>query len=221
MTSCSELLIIAHMSKIYNIDEFAKRVGRGKSTLRRWDNEGTLIAKRLPSGHRYYDEADVRKVLGIANKHRRTVVYCRVSSAGQKDDLKSQVSAMEDFCRNAGIPVDEWITEVGGGMNFTRKRFLRLMSAIQAGDVSKLLIAHKDRLVRFGFDYFDYMAKENGCEILVVNQESLSPQQEMVEDLLAIVHTFSCRLYGLRKYKKEIKTEYTEGSEQSAEVKNE
>lgn len=205
------------MSKIYNIEEFAKRVGRGKSTLRRWDSEGLLIAKRLPSGHRYYDESDVRTVLGIKAAKRRTVVYCRVSSAGQKDDLKSQVKAMEDFCTNSGTSVDEWITEVGGGMNFTRKRFLRLMSSIQAGEVSKLIVAHKDRLVRFGFDYFDYMAKENGCEILVVNQESLSPQQEMVEDLLAIVHTFSCRLYGLRKYKKDIKTEYTEGGNTTEE----
>ena len=56
------------------------------------------------------------------------------------------------------------------------------------------VIAHKDRLCRFGFDYFNLMAKENGCEIIIVNQESLSPQQEMVEDLMAIIHTFSCRL---------------------------
>ena len=79
------------------------------------------------------------------------------------------------------------------------------MSRIQTSEINKLLIAHKDRLVRFGFDYFDFMAKENGCEIVVVNQESLSPQQEMVEDLMSIIHTFSCRLYGLQKYKKEIK----------------
>lgn len=69
----------------------------------------------------------------------------------------------------------------------------------------KLIIAHKDRLCRFGFDFFDYLASQNGCEIVVVNQEALSPQQEMVEDLMAIIHTFSCRLYGLRKYKKDIK----------------
>ena len=67
--------------------------------------------------------------------------------------------------------------EIGGGMNFKRKKFLSLMSRIQTGEINKLLIAHKDRLVRFGFDYFDFMAKDNGCEIVVVNQESLSPQQ--------------------------------------------
>ena len=76
-----------------------------------------------------------------------------------------------------------------------------------------MLIAHKDRLCRFGFDYFLFLAKENGCEIIVVNQESLSPQQEMVEDLMAIIHTFSCRLYGLKKYKKQIKHAVTNESD--------
>jgi len=70
------------------------------------------------------------------------------------------------------------------------------MSRISAGEIKSLLVAHKDRLCRFGFDFFEHMATESGCEIKVVNQESLSPQQEMVEDLMAIIHTFSCRLYG-------------------------
>jgi predicted site-specific integrase-resolvase len=112
---------------------------------------------------------------------------------------------MEQFCLNSGIAIDEWITEIGGGMNFKRQKFLLLMSRISSGEISKLIIAHKDRLCRFGFDYFNYMAIENGCEITIVNQESLSPEQEMVEDLMSIIHTFSCRLYGLRKYKKNLK----------------
>jgi len=194
------------MSNIYRINEFAKRIGKSASTLRRWDAEGRLVAKRTPTGQRYYDESDVRKIFGIKDIERKIVVYCRVSSHNQKDDLQSQITAMEQFCLNGGIPVDEWIQEIGGGMNFKRKKFLSLMSRISAGEIKSLLVAHKDRLCRFGFDFFEYMATENGCEIKVVNQESLSPQQEMVEDLMAIIHTFSCRLYGLRKYKKKIKT---------------
>ena len=73
-----------------------------------------------------------------------------------------------------------------------------------------MIVAHKDRLIRFGFDLFAHIANENGCELVVVNQESLSPQQEMVEDLMAIVHTFSCRLYGMRKYKATIKEDFPE-----------
>lgn len=192
----------------YRINEFAARVGRSTQTIRRWEKEGRLTAKRLPSGHRYFDESDVRSLMGGAPDKKDVVVYCRVSSAGQKDDLATQVAAMQTYCLAGAIPVDHWIEEIGGGMNFKRKHFLALVDRIQRGEIQKLLIAHKDRLMRFGFDLFSHIAVENGCEIVVVNQESLSPQQEMVEDLMAIVHTFSCRLYGMRKYKNTIHTDF-------------
>ena len=114
---------------------------------------------------------------------------------------------------NQMLYIDEWIKEIGGGMNFKRKAFLSLMSRIQLGEIKTLIIAHKDRLVRFGFEYFQHVAIVNGCEIIIVNQESLSPQQEMVEDLMTIVHTFSCRLYGLRKYQKLLKKVLTNPNE--------
>ena len=193
------------MDNKYRPHEFAKKIGVSVKTLRRWDANGKLIAKRTLSNHRYYDDSDLNQLYGIKEEAKKIVVYCRVSSNGQKDDLKSQVMAMEQFCLASGIAVDEWIQEIGSGMNFKRRKFLSLMSRIQKGEISKLLIAHKDRLSRFGFDYFSFFAKENGCEIVVVNQESLSPQQEMVEDFMAIIHTFSCRLYGLRKSKNKIK----------------
>lgn len=201
---CSNSLILIYMSKIYSISAFAKRVNVSPSTLRRWDTSGEFKAKRRVSGHRYYDEGDVRELLNLTPEEmRKTVVYCRVSSAGQKDDLQSQVKAMETYCLSSGIAVDEWVHEVGGGMNFKRKKFLELIDGIVRGDVNRLIIAHKDRLVRFGFDLIAHLAETHGCKIEVVNQDTLSPQQEMVEDLLTIVHTFSCRLYGMRKYKKE------------------
>jgi len=200
------------MSNIYSIGQFAKQVGKSVSTLRRWDASGEFVAKKHHSGHRYYDETDVRRLLGTKVTEKKVIVYCRVSSKNQKDDLKSQIHAMEQFCLASGIAVDEWIQEIGGGMNFKRKKFLKLMDSIQKGEISKLLIAHKDRLVRFGFEYFEHLATTNGSKIIVVNQESLSPQQEMVEDLMAIIHTFSCRLYGLRKYKKDIKKVITHES---------
>lgn len=192
----------------YRINEFAARVGRSVQTIRRWEREGKLIAKRLPSGHRYFDESDVRLLLGGAPDKKSIVVYCRVSSAGQKDDLASQIAAMQAYCLAGAIPVDEWVQEIGGGMNFKRKRFLSIIDRIQRGEIVKLIVAHKDRLMRFGFDLFSHIAAENGCEIVVANQESLSPQQEMVEDLMAIVHTFSCRLHGMRKYHKVIKDDF-------------
>ncbi|WP_346535029.1 IS607 family transposase [Micromonospora sp. DPT] len=195
------------MASVYRIGEFAKRVGRSVSTVRRWEAEGRITVRRLPSGQRYFDDSDVRKVMqpGFDTTRRKVVVYCRVSSPGQKADLASQVESMQQFCLARGLAVDEWVSEVGGGMNLRRKKFLALMDAIARGEIATLVVAHKDRLARFGFDFLEHVAARNGCEIIVANQESLSPQQEMVEDLLAIVHTFSDRLYGLRRYEKELK----------------
>jgi len=198
------------MSKIYSISQFSKRVNVSPSTLRRWDVSGDFKAKRRQSGHRYYDESDVRILLNKTPlKDRKTVIYCRVSSYGQKDDLESQIKAMDSYCANNGIKVDELIKEIGGGMNFKRKKFLKLMDDVAQGKISNIIIAHKDRLVRFGFDYFAHLCEVNGCNLEVVNQESLSPEKEMVDDLMSIIHTFSCRLYGLRRYKKAIKKELT------------
>ena len=197
------------MDSVYRIGEFASKIGRSASTVRRWETEGRIVARRSPSGQRFFTDADVHAVLtpGFDSTVRETVVYCRVSSANQRADLANQRSGMEQFCLARGLPVDRWITEVGGGMNLTRPKLLALMADIKAGRVATLVVAHKDRLARFGFDYLAHEATTAGCDILVANQESLSPQQEMVQDLLAIVHTFSCRLYGLRRYEKSLKAD--------------
>jgi len=191
----------------YRPHEFAKLIGKSTSTLRRWDKENKLVPKRGVGNQRYYTEQDLQKALNLDSivQQGKTIVYCRVSCVGQKSDLASQVTAMESFCLGAGISVDQWLQEIGGGMNFKRRVFLNLMKSIRLGEVSSLIVAHKDRLARFGFDFLEEFASWYGCKIIVVNQESLSPEQEMVEDLMAIIHTFSCRLYGLRNYKKQIK----------------
>lgn len=207
---CSELCIVVIM---YRIGEFAARIGRSPSTVRRWEREGLIVARRTASGQRYFTDIDVRRVLqpGFEESARKTVVYCRVSSPRQKSDLAVQVTAMEEFCRGRGLAVDEWVREIGDGMNLQRKKFLAVMDAIERGEVGTLVIAHKDRLARFGFEYLEHVTAKNGCTMLVANQESLSPQEEMVQDLLAIVHTFSSRLDGLRKYEKILKGELGDG----------
>lgn len=114
---------------------------------------------------------------------------------------------MEEFCRGRGLAVDEWIREIGGGMNLKRKKLLALMEQIERGEVATVVVAHQDRLARFGYEYLEHVAKKNCCDFVVANQESLSPQEEMVQDLLAIVRTFSPRLSGLHRYEKSIKAE--------------
>ncbi|WP_406601266.1 IS607 family transposase [Micromonospora yasonensis] len=120
-------------------------------------------------------------------------------------ELPTIEGAMQQFCLARGLAVDEWISEAGGGMNLRRKKFLALMDAVERGEVGTLVVAHKDRLARFGFELLEPLAARGGCEIVVASQEPLSPQQELVEDLLAIVRTFSGRLDGLRRYAKALK----------------
>ena len=197
------------MSTNYTIRQFSEIVGVTVRTLQRWDREGRLKPPRTLTNRRYYTDEHILEVLGarLANRSskRKTVVYCRVSSRQQAPHLKNQIKDMERFCEKEELAVSEWITEYGSGMNFKRAKFLSLISRIIAGEVDHLIIAHKDRLVRFGFELIEHLCRLSGCNITVVHSKSLSPQEEMIEDLMAIIHTFSCRLYGLRSYKNRIK----------------
>jgi predicted site-specific integrase-resolvase len=135
---------------------------------------------------------------------RKCILYARVSSSNQKKDLLSQKKALEDFCIASGRPMDERLEDIESGLNYNRKSFILLMEKVERGEVSEIIVAHKDRLVRFGFEWFEKFCKDYGTTIIVMNAESLSPEAEMTKDLLSIIHCFSSRLYGLRKYKKKI-----------------
>lgn len=201
------------MNRTYKPGEFARIVNRSVATLRAWDRSGKLKPKRLPSGHRYYTDADIEIALSINSSRefrKYNVIYCRVSSPKQRADLARQVEAMEAFCLGAGIEIYDIITEIGGGLNYKRPKFLELLVRVENREVGKIVVAHKDRLVRFGFEYFEHFVETHGGNIVIANQQSMSPQQELTEDLMAVIHCFSCRLYGVRKYKKEIETKILE-----------
>ncbi len=184
-------------------------VGRTVLTLQRWDRKGILTAHRSATNRRYYTHDQYLEYIGQkATPDKKTVVYYRVSSAAQKTDMANQRQALEQFCTAGSISVAEWMYDIGSGLNYTRKKFIHLIEMVEQGEVAAIVIAHKDRLVRFGFEWFDAFCRKHGTKIVVMNQESLSPEQEMTKDLLSIIHCFSSRLYGLRKYKKKI-TEMT------------
>ena len=187
----------------FSITTFCEKVGISQDTARRWEREGKVSPMRTAGGHRRYTDIDVAKALRVqvSNPAKKVVIYCRVSSPSQKDDLENQVEYLSNFANGRGY-VFEVVKEVGGSMNMNRPKFMKIVNGIIDGSVGTLIIAHKDRLARFGFDLVQNLADSYGCEIIVTNTENLSPQQEMVEDLMAIVHTYSCRLYGLRRYKK-------------------
>jgi predicted site-specific integrase-resolvase len=139
-------------------------------------------------------------VIGQKAKEQMIIAYCRVSSSGQKNDLVNQKAALEQFCIASGKPVALWLEDIGSGLNYERKHFVRLMEMVERGEVSEIVIAHKDRFVRFGYEWFNQFCENHGCNLIVMNAETLSPEEEMTKDLLSIIHCFSSRLYGLRKY---------------------
>lgn len=197
------------MENTISTGKAAKLLGVTVKTLQRWEREGRLIpVARTDSNRRLYTESQIRAFIGLqrngGREPVRQVAYCRVSSAAQKPDLANQRQVLEEFVVAKGLANVEFVEEVGGGLNFKRKRFLALMDEIGRREIKTLILAHRDRLTRFGFEWFEHYAKANGCEVLVLNQERLSPEQEMVQDLMTIVHCFSSRLYGLRNYRKKL-----------------
>jgi predicted site-specific integrase-resolvase len=141
----------------------------------------------------------------VAPEQGLTIAYARVSGVAQKPDLANQVKALETYCQDHRIQVDEWMQDIGSGLNYKRKQFNRLMERIELGQVRRLLIAHRDRLVRFGYEYFEAFCERHHTTIVVINGEAMSPEQELVRDLMAIVTVFSARLHGLRSYRKVLK----------------
>ncbi len=196
------------MENTISTGKAAKLLGVAVKTLQRWEREGRLVpVARTDSNRRLYTEKQIREFIGlrnVASEPTRLVAYCRVSSAAQKPDLANQRKVLEEFVVAKGLANVEFIEEVGGGLNFKRKRFLALMDEIGRREIKTLILAHRDRLTRFGFEWFEHFAKTNGCELMVLNQERLSHEQEMVQDLMTIVHCFSSRLYGLRNYRKKL-----------------
>lgn len=195
------------MYKGLTTGEAAKYIGRHPKTLQDMDRRGILHARRTSTNRRYWLKEDLDRYLGItrAAVKRMNVAYCRVSSQNQRPDLKNQRQILEQFCIAKGIGDVEFIEEVGGGLNFKRPKLQKLIEDMIDGKIQTLIVAHKDRLARFGFDLLSHICGLKNCELIVLNTEQVSPEQEMVRDLMAITHCFSSRLYGLRSYKKTLK----------------
>lgn len=191
------------------INEMAKRLGVSIKTLQRWDRDGILVAKRTPTDRRYYTEDQYLEYIGSATESKRKIIaYVRVSGVNQKDDLQNQITFIRNHVNAKGEILDFVIEDIGSGLNYNRKNWNDLLlNQIPKGEIKKIYITYKDRFVRFGFDWFKRFCNHYDCEIIVINNPDTSPQKELVDDLISIIHIFSCRIYGLRKYKKDIRSD--------------
>lgn len=188
------------MDRFVGIGEAARLLGVSITTLRRWEAAGKLVAEHTAGGHRRYDIAKLRPELFHVEDEadRRTIAYARVSSHDQKDDLERQKQVLELYCARQGWTF-EVIADLGSGMNYRKKGLKRLLDHVIDGEVGRLVITHKDRLLRFGAELVFAICEARGVEVVILNQgEDTTFEEDLAKDVLEIITVFSARLYGSR-----------------------
>lgn len=186
-----------------SITEAADLLGVTPKTLREWEKTGKITSTRTEGGHRRYQ---VAQLLGSRIDKAITVAYARVSSHDQKDDLERQKLVLESYCAakgydRAGGPV-EIISDLGSGMNYKKKGLNRLIKLLCSSQIDRLVITHKDRLLRFGSELIFTLCEIYGCEVVVINRSADSSfEDDLAQDVLEIITVFSARLYGSRSHK--------------------
>ena len=191
------------MKRFVGIGEAAKTLGVSITTLRRWEASGRLIAEHTAGGHRRYDLAKLRPELFRDEEaaSRRTVAYARVSSHDQEADLERQKQVLELYCARQGWTF-EVIADLGSGLNDRKTGLKRLLNTVIDGQVGRLVITHKDRLLRFGAELVFAICEAKQVEVVILNQgEDTTFEEDLANDLQEIIAVFSARLYGSRSRK--------------------
>ena len=196
------IFYLLKLSRYIKIGQASKLLGVTPQTVRRWEREGQLSPDRVSEGGtRYYD---LNHLLGLRELETDlTVAYARVSSHDQKDDLKRQAEKLETYCARKGWRY-ELIQDLGSGMNYRKKGLKRLLEMILNRQVKRVVLTHKDRLLRFGAELVFALCEARNVEVVILNQgEESSFEEELVQDVLEIITVFSARMYGSRSHKNE------------------
>jgi excisionase family DNA binding protein len=192
------------MERLVSIGKAAKILGVSEITLRRWDKDGRLPSIKTEGGHRRYDISKLKPE--AVHKYsfadnRKTVAYARVSGHDQKENLERQKQVLELYCEKNGWSF-EIIADLGSGMNYHKKGLKRLLSSILDGNVGRLVLTHKDRLLRFGAELVFAICEAKGVEVVIINKgEDTTFEEDLATDVLEIITVFSARLYGARSKK--------------------
>lgn len=194
------------MIKLLSIGQASKVLGVTIQTLRNWDKKGILHPDEITRGgaRRYKLESlkNINKNIIFRNDNLKTIAYARVSSRDQKNDLIRQIEVLEQFCSKQGFEY-EVIQDFGSGTNYYKKGLTKLLNLILEGAVKRLVITHKDRLLRFGAELVFAICEAKEVEVIIINkgQENLKFEEELAQDVLEIITVFSARLYGARSKK--------------------
>ncbi|HEY9654291.1 MAG TPA: IS607 family transposase [Crinalium sp.] len=184
------------------IGQAAAELGVSRDTLRRWEAAGKITVDRTPSGHRRYDLTQLRALVPHKNSSdRMTIAYARVSHQSQKQDLKEQINHLRSFCTKNDWEY-ELIQDLGSGVNYHKSGLRRLIQRICDGNVERLVMTNRDRLLRFGVDLVFALCENFQTEVVIMNINSLEDfEDDIAEDILEIITVFSARLYGTRNDK--------------------
>ena len=208
--------------KFISIGEAAVFTGLSQETLRRYFKQGKVMGFTSAGGQRRFDVESLTELCSVnlqsiqnsqmgaeqikqsAKKEKRKIIYARVSSKKQADDLERQIQFIKQKIIEQGKSIDDFelISDIGSGINFNKKGTQLLLEYALSKTIEEVVIANRDRLSRFGFDLFKAIIKKSGGKLTVLNDiETKSSEQELAEDLLSIVHIFSCKQMGKRSYK--------------------
>ncbi|MFD0897399.1 IS607 family transposase [Loigolactobacillus binensis] len=186
-------------------NDMAKRLGVTVRTLQEWDRRGKLPAHRSPTNRRYYTEEQYQAYINDEPTAKKIVAYARVSTNGQKADLKNQIMFIQTYANAKGLILDEVMTDIGSGLNYDRNKWNKLLEEVLKNKVGTIFITYKDRFIRFGYDWFEHLCSAHGAKIIVLNNQATSPDRELVADTIDIVDDFTDRLSGLHKYSQMLK----------------
>lgn len=183
--------------KLLRMNEVSEITGLAQSTLRLMHRKGELVPAKISSGGtRYYSDEQIKEYMGIETVSKRIVIgYARVSSRKQEDDLNKQIENLKTYMFAKGYSF-EMITDIGSSINYSKKGLINLLERIHNGEVSKVVVLYKDRLVRFGFEFLETVCKLNDCEIEVVDNTPKTNEEELVNDLVKVVNAFGGGLKG-------------------------
>ncbi len=184
--------------------EVLKILKISRVTLWEYVKSGKIRVKQEPNGYYIYNDSDVYSLAGIEDG-RLNVVYARVSTQKQKQDLQNQIENCISFINAKGISVDSIYSDIKSGMSLDRKGFMELLNAVMAFKIKAVYISYKDRLARLSYELVEKLFSDYGTKIVIINQcESISLEQELFEDIMQTIHSFSMKMYSKRRIAKKL-----------------
>lgn len=194
------------MTELVTLSKASKSLGVTTRTLRNWDYEGKIKFERTPGGHRRIKQSEIDRLTGKQENEQKTITlaYCRCSTQKQQENLERQVGRVLEYCN-----VNKWQTElfkdIGSGLNENRRFFKKLLKRIKDKDVKRVVVEYKDRLARYGFETFKSYCDSHDVELVVIkDSEKKEFEQELVDDIISLVTSYSARLYGRRGWRPKV-----------------